>query len=225
MSGFVGSHFLLSWPPLRLWSGDRLMSPRQSPRAEPRRMRWFTAAPMFLAGLTACGTTAEYGPDSPYYPYPEGTRLILNQVLEIPPGSATVRLQYGRVVPRNGVQEHDPHCIFEIETVRQIAQCIEPDVFQVTRVQRSVWMSSLTPMAPLLTLHVGLGGQGSGPTLIYYQTEFRLRSERQPVVRALTCQSNQNAAGIFPNMRHLTVPEIRQALGTLLSLELPAQRL
>lgn len=190
-----------------------------------RGNRWHILLPLLVAGLAACGTTAEYGPDSPYHRYPEGTRLILNQVLEIPPESASVRLQYGRVVPRNGVQEHDPHCIFEIQTVRQIAQRIEPDVFQVIRVQRSVWMSSLMPAGPVYALHVGLGGQGSGPALIFYQTEFRLRSERQPVVRALTCQSNQNAAGIFPNMRHLTVPEIRQALGTLLSLELPAQGL
>jgi len=175
--------------------------------------------------MTACATTAEYGPDSPYYAYPEGMRLILNQVLEIPPESATVRLQFGRVVPRNGVQEQEPHCIFEIETVRDAAQRIEPDTFLVVRVQRSVWMSSLTPPAPARAVRVGLGGRGSGPTLIYYRTEFRLRSERQPVARALTCQSNQNAAGIFPNMRHLSVPEIRQALGAILSLELPAQRL
>lgn len=201
------------------------MSMRYDTRHRPRGNRWHLLLPLLVAGVAACGTTAEYGPDSPYYPYPDGTRLILNQVLEIPPESATVRLQYGRVVPRNGVQEHDPHCIFEIQTVRDTPQRIEPDVFQVTRMQRNIWMSSLTPAGPARAVRMGLGGRGSGPTLIYYQTEFRLRSERQPVVRALTCQSNQNAAGIFPNMRHLTVPEIRQALGTLLSLELPAQRL
>jgi len=33
--------------------------------------------------------------------------------LPIDPGAATVRLQYGRIVPRNGVQEYDPFCIME----------------------------------------------------------------------------------------------------------------
>lgn len=187
--------------------------------------RWWTLCPILLCGMAACTTTPEYGPESPYYAYPEGMRLILNQALEIPPESATVRLQFGRVAARNDVQEQEPHCIFEIETVRDAVQRIEPDTFHVLRVQRSVWMSSLPQPEPVRAVRVGLGDSSSGPTLIYYQTEFRLRSERQPAVRALTCQSNQNAAGIFPNMRHLTVPEIRQALGAIFSLELPAQRL
>lgn len=198
---------------------------RDATRAKPAGNRWPILLPVLLAGVAACGTTSEYGPDTPYYAYPEGVRLILNQVLEIPPESATVRLQFGRVVPRNGVQEHEPHCIFEIETVRDTPQRIAPDDFQVLRVQRSIWMSSPNPWEPFPVVRVGLSGRGSGPTLIYYQTVFRLSSERQPAVRALTCQSNQNAAGIFPNMRHLTVAEIRHALGAILSLDLPAQRL
>lgn len=198
------------WNTLRPWHGGN---------------RWWTLCPILLCGMSACVTTTEYGPESPYYAYPEGMRLTLNQVLEIPPDSATVRLQFGRVAALNDVQEQEPHCIFELETVRDTVQRIEPDTFHVVRVQRSVWMSSLTPPQPVRAVRVGLGDSSSGPTLIYYQTEFRLRSERQQVVRALTCQSNQNAAGIYPNMRHLTLPEIRQALGAIFSLQLPVQRL
>lgn len=173
-----------------------------------------------LSLLTGCASTQDPGPASPYFRYPEGTRLILNQTLEIQPGEASLRLQFGRIVPRNGVQEQEPHCIFEIDTVRDTVQRVEPDVFAVTRVERGVWMSALPAVG---ALRVGLG-DSSGPTLIYYQTEFRLRSVRQPGVRSLLCQSNQNAAGIYPNMRHLTLTEIRQALGTIFTLQLPDQR-
>lgn len=173
-----------------------------------------------LGLLAGCATPQDPGPASPYFRYPEGTRLILNQAVEIQPGEASLRLQFGRIVPRNGVQEHEPHCILEIDTVRTTVQRIEPDVFSVTRVERGVWMSALPAVG---ALRVGLG-DSSGPTLIYYQTEFRLRSARQPGVRSLLCQSNQNAAGIHPNMRHLTLTEIRQALGAIFTLQLPEQR-
>jgi hypothetical protein len=54
---------------------------------------------------------------------------------------------------------------------------------------------------------------------MFYKTIFTLRSERQPGVRQLTCQSDQYAAGIaIP--RYLSVPEIRQALGGIFTLEL-----
>lgn len=173
-----------------------------------------------LGLLAGCASTQDPGPASPYFRYPDGTRLILNQAVEIQPGEASLRLQFGRIVPRNGVQEHEPHCILEIDTVRATVQRIEPDVFSVTRVERGVWMSALPAVG---ALRVGLG-DSSGPTLIYYQTEFRLRSARQPGVRSLLCQSNQNAAGIHPNMRHLTLTEIRQALGAIFTLQLLEQR-
>lgn len=82
-----------------------------------------------LSLLTGCVSTQDHGPGSPYFRYPEGTRLILNQALEI-----------------------------------------------------------------------------------------------QPDVRSLLCQSKQNAAGIQPNMRHLTLAESRHALGTIFTLQLPEQR-
>lgn len=55
---------------------------------------------------------------------------------------------------------------------------------------------------------------------MFYKTIFTLRSERQPGVLRLTCQSGQHAAGIgIP--RHPAVSEIREALGDLFTLELP----
>jgi len=172
-----------------------------------------------LVILAGCGTTKRYGMDSPYYSYPYGVRLILNQPLDIPPDSATIRLQYGQVVPRNGVQEQDPHCIFELSTVAPTPQRVEPDEFSVTRVRRSTSTIARGESAPTGLVRVGLSSGSSGPTNYYYKTEFFLHSDSQPNVLLMTCQSNQNYT---PLKRHLTVAEIRQALGSIFTLILPS---
>ncbi|MCU0842266.1 MAG: hypothetical protein MUC79_11185 [Thiobacillaceae bacterium] len=181
-------------------------------------MKPFIAIAALLV-LAACAGSPRYGPDSPYYRYPAGLRLVLNEALEIPPDSATTRLQFGRVVPRNGVQEHEPHCIFEVNTVAAAARRVEPDSFEVVDVRRSIWVSEAWPASAARPVKVGLAFGDASPTFVFYITEFRLRSARQPDVRTLTCQSNQMAPGIAI-MRHLTLAEIRQALGAIFTLDL-----
>ena len=56
------------------------------------------------------------------------------------------------------------------------------------------------------------------PTFLYYKTEFRLRDAAQPNLRGMTCAWNQMAPGNRPLMRHLTLDEIRGALGDWMSL-------
>lgn len=174
---------------------------------------------IFLLGASLA--RADWGPESPYYAYPAGFTLRLNQPLTVPAEAATVRLQFGRTVPSNGVQEVEPHCIFELDTVRDTPQTVVPQDMQVTAVRRSISTFAGMPVWPWVGVgfrRVGLHDDG-GPSHIYYKTEFRLTSRAQPEVRSLTCQSNQMAPGIAI-MRHLTLPEIRQALGDWFTLRL-----
>jgi hypothetical protein len=173
------------------------------------------AALAFLAllAVSACSTT--YGPESPYYRYPGGTRLVLSQPLHIPAGAATVRLQFGQVVAMNAVQEMEPHCILEVNDVSDGSEAVMPDSFEITSVRRSISTFAGLPVMPPV-MPVGYG-RDDRPSQIYYKTRFALHSTRQPGVRSLTCQSNQLSAG-NPNMRYLTLAEIRQALGGIFSL-------
>ena len=176
--------------------------------------------PALLLSLPGCANNTAYGPDSPYYNYPTTTTLSLEQPIEIPPESATVRLQFGRTVARNGVQEEEPHCVFEVNTVKESSQTIVPGVFLVTDIQRRIQTFSGMPVLPWRYAFRRTGfGRDDGPSHIYYITEFRLHSDKQPDVRALTCLHNQMAPGI-PVMRHLTLAQIRQALGSYFSLTL-----
>lgn len=170
----------------------------------------------FVVLLGSCDTPRGYGPETPYYRFPEGGRLVLNRPLEIPANWATVRLQFGRVVAFGSVQEQEPHCIFEVNTVSPQTQHVEADSFAIVRVERSV--SELAAASGLFMKAAFTDSHR--PSQMFYKTVFTLRSERQPDVLRMTCQSDQYAAGIgIP--RHLTVAEIRQALGDLATLQLP----
>lgn len=171
-------------------------------------------APLLLAPLLAA---CAHAPDTVSA---TSGRLTLHQALTIPANAATARLQYGRVVAFNSVQEHDPFCIFEIDTVAPGEQKVRPGTFTITRVSRSVETFAGMPVFPFRPLRVALGDGDDGPSQIYFKTTFRLSAPDQPV-RALACMSNQYMPG-NPIMRHLTLAEIRQALGTWFSLEFPA---
>lgn len=165
--------------------------------------------------LWSCDTPGSYGPETPYYRFPAGSRFVLERALEIPANWATVRIQHGRAVAFGHVQEQAPHCIFEINTVRAEPQRVEPDTFDIVKVERS--MSTLAAQSGFFIR--AAFADTDRPGQMFYKTVFTLRSERQPGVRWLTCQSDQYAAGIaIPD--HLTVPEIRQALGDMFTLEL-----
>jgi len=147
--------------------------------------------------------------------------LQLHDNLQIPPNSATVRLQYGGIVARNAVQEQDPFCVFEVEQVSPKTQTVAPGRFRIINVIRSIESFAGMPVLPdawtgVLNRRVSLGGDDS-PTHIYYKTTFRLASE-PPQARSLSCMSNQNAPGNAALMRHLSLTEIRAALGNWFSL-------
>jgi hypothetical protein len=114
---------------------------------------------ILLAGLYGCSTT----PDATAYPVGS---LHLHDRLQIEPDAATARLQYGRVVARNAVQEHDPFCVFEIDTVRPETQVVQPGEFAITGISRSVETFAGMPVFPRYTMRVSLATTIHPPTSI-----------------------------------------------------------
>lgn len=173
--------------------------------------------------LGGCAGLESPDPASPYYAYSSGWTVQLNRPLTIPPDAATVRLQYGRIVPRNSVQEHDPFCVVELDTVRPGSQTLQPGRFEVWRVTRSVNPIAVARSSPYI--QTGLVLDDDNPTFLYFITEFRLRDAAQPDLRGMTCAWNQMAPGNQGLMRHLTLGEIQSALGDWMTLIPPKERI
>jgi hypothetical protein len=173
--------------------------------------------------LGGCAGLQSADPASPYYAYSSGWAAQLNRPLTIPADAATVRLQYGRIVPRNSVQEHDPFCVVELDTVRAVPQILHPGRFEVRRVTRRVNPVSAAAKSPLIRTQVG--DDEGDPSFLYFITEFRLRDPAQPDLRGMTCAWNPMAPGNRMSMRHLTLDEIRLALGDWISLIPPKESL
>jgi hypothetical protein len=170
--------------------------------------------------LGGCAWLTSPDPASPHYAYTSGWVAQLNRPLPIAPDAATVRLQYGRIVPRNSVQEYDPFCIVELDTVRAEVQILQPGRFEVWRVRRSMSFITVAASPRVRAAYVDDDGD---PSFLYYITEFRLRDPAQPNLRAMTCAWNQMAPANRALMRHLTLDEIQGALGDWISLIPPKE--
>ncbi len=167
--------------------------------------------------LGGCAGLGSSDPASPYYAYSTGWSVQLHRPLTIPPEAATVRLQYGRIVPRNSVQEQDPFCVVELDTVGNAPQTLQPGHFDVMQVTRSI-SPVLAGGAHSPFVKARLVFDDGDPSFLYYITTFRLRDHAQPNLRMMTCAWNQMAPGNRALMRHLSLAEIRSALGDWMSL-------
>lgn len=177
-------------------------------------MRFIALLPIFLL-LSACQTTGPLDESSPFHVLPSGSRLVLKQELTIPPHSAHVTLQGGRVVSYNDVNQYHPNCRLEVNDVRDTTQTVTADEFVVRRVRLNAHTVERTGL-------IKAGFQvsrtsGNTSSNYYFRTILDLRSERQPQVRWLTCQQWDNPA----QGRHVTTSEIRTALGEIITLQLP----
>jgi hypothetical protein len=157
--------------------------------------------------------------------------LAQHAPIDIEPGAASVRLQYGGIVARNSVQEQDAFCVFEIETVGRSVQTVPPARYRIVGMNRSVETIAALPTMPSawpapLNRRVAFGSDEGAPTHLYYKTTFRLQPDAQAGVaqaRSLTCMSNQMAPGNASRMRHLTMAEMRDALGRWFSFDRSGQ--
>ncbi len=170
--------------------------------------------------LSACQQPVRYAEDDPNYSIPAGSTLTLTRPITIPGGQVSVYVQNGQVVParpRNPVNLYEPHCKVEMWSLGEAARSLEPQRFVVREVVRD-W----GPYARLPERRSGLvyvDGGNDGPLLLRYRTELIVGGKGPSDLYRLTCQHWVLA----PELRHLTVAEIRQALGGLFILQLAGE--
>jgi hypothetical protein len=103
-----------------------------------------------------------------------------------------------------------------------VPQVLQPGRFEVLQVTRRISPVTAAAASPFVkALHL----DDDSPTFLYFITEFRLRDPAQPALRGMRCAWNQMAPGNQALMRHLTLEEIRGALGGWMTLTPPKETL
>lgn len=167
--------------------------------------------------LAACQYVPPRDIDSPFFSPPSGSQLRLTRPLTIPANDAGVFIQYGQAQYSSWrLNMYYPHCDFELHTRASKERVIEPDTFTVTRTVHETENVLLTP-----AVVAGFGGSGDGPPGENYMTVLYLHSDKQPDVFRMTCQHWEDSS----QGEHLTVKQIRQALGELFILEIAGNRI
>ena len=167
--------------------------------------------------LGACASLAPQTEDSPFYPIPEGSRLILNEDLIVPARQLKVYVQGARLA--TDAARLYPYCVFELRQRQSTPQRIKADTFTIYNVSSYIdYIAGIDnphrQYASLIFEH-----SGEGPGLVTYATHLDLRSPEQPQVLRMICAILQD---YDISSRHLSIRQIRAALGNTFTLQLPS---
>lgn len=175
---------------------------------------------ILAALLAACQTTAYEGNEnSPFYLIPVGSTVTLTRNLTIPANQVAVFLQGGDVVASGGTNQYYPHCKFELRRRLDTAQTVQADSFEITKVTQEIGHSVTLDDLQLAGVSIGIGihagADSDGASLQTYSTRMTLRSARQPEVFRLSC----GLAALPHEGQHVSINEMRKALGNVLTLD------
>jgi hypothetical protein len=175
-------------------------------------------AVILAAALSGCASLmGPADPASPFFAVPVGSMLVLHEPVRIPPERTRVWFQGGQAT--YGRNWYEPACNLEVNLLdRQNAQTVEPGRFTVRRVQQLMDMTDLTPIGRPVTAMRVASVDDDGISYLWLGFHLWLENPDQPNVLRLTCMGEYAAAWeVVPP----SVNEIREALGTVASLELP----
>jgi hypothetical protein len=138
----------------------------------------------------------KYDISSQFYKIPAGSKLILNRPLDIPAGRAHVVIQSGKAGA--GANQYAVNCELEVRTLGPVK--VQPDTFDISWAELSrEWVSQ--------------------PNIMRFYRVLHLQSVAQPDVLKLMCQDWDG-----PLLgRNISVPEMRAALGDVITLEFPSR--
>lgn len=176
--------------------------------------------------LSACQTMAYEGNEnSPFYLVPPGSTLTLTRHLTVPANEVAVFLQGGEVAASGRINQYYPHCKFELRRRLDTAQSVQPDSFEIIKVVQEIGHSVALDGLQLAGVSVGIGvhmgmKNGDGASLQAYSTRLSLRSARQPEVLRLSC----GQSALPHEGQHVSISEMRKALGSVFTLEVAAKK-
>lgn len=171
---------------------------------------------LVLAVLSGCQIVPERSENSPYYPVPVGSKLVLNEPLTFPAGDVSLYVQ-GKPLSYFGANKYYAYCKFELWTRLDKARTIQPDTFTITRVSRESRYTRRQTPSTMTAAYRTVSRDDSGG--VGYETTswvMYLHSDKQPDVYRITCEHWQEPIEARP----LSIAEMRTAFGDVFTLEL-----
>jgi hypothetical protein len=160
-----------------------------------RSLTWIAVIGLLTLVPAACQhqQAVRNDPESRFYQIRAGSKLVLHRELQIPAERAHVSFQHGRLV--NGLDNYAVGCELEVRDLGP--GIVQPGTFMVRRAESSrQWISR--------------------PGILRFYRTIYLHSDTQPGVMQLVCQTWSGP--LYP--AEISVPQMREALGELLTLEL-----
>ena len=142
-------------------------------------------------------------------PAPAITTLTLNQDFPIRPDRSNEYIQDGEIRPYEAITEYYAHCKLELREIADMERIVQPESFTVSRVYRQ---EDFVGYKKMILAGDGDSGQIMSTTYLF------LQSEKQPDIFRLSCMRLDESF----YARHVTVDEIHDTLGDLMSLSLQA---
>ena len=178
---------------------------------------------ILLCTITVAGCTTQMatGPESPYYKVPPGSVIRLAERIRIPPSRTRIWIQGGRIVG-TGFNSFEPSCNVEVRRLNETGdQFVEPGEFRVIRTQflrEAIVSSGQVMVASAGPLRLAEAQDNGGDEFFYEGYHLWVENPSQPDVRRFTCRGLYG----FPyESRPPSIAEIRAALGSVATLELP----
>ena len=138
---------------------------------------------------------------------PAITKVTLKQDFPIRPDRSNEYIQGGEIRPYESIEQYYTHCKLELREIADNERIIKPQTFNVTRIYRQEEFVGFRKMM--------LAGDGDSG-LIMSTTYLFLQSEKQPDIFRLSCMRQDESF----YARHVTIEEMRDTLGNLISLQL-----
>ncbi len=165
--------------------------------------------------LPACAPQIIDKEHSDLYTMPAGSEFVLHQAVTVRPFHTRAFIQYGQVVPESQIDDYYPHCEIELWKLSSSEQVIQPNRFKLIKVIDDEYEAQryLSPN--------GFQFVDDGILDIGFASEYYVQPEQPSDVFKITCVIWDD---VYED-HYLTVAEIRQALGEVMTVVLKPEKI